>query len=145
MNDAQQAAQGVVAVGGAGKAASLAAAKAMVLCLLAAAIGVSSFVMVATSPKGHRNLFLCIVSTAMTSICLGCYVGMRYGFAADIALAVLSGDLQALAAASIIFIGVAFLCGLPAWCLIGSVFVWFESMRGKTIVEILEDAKRLWK
>lgn len=144
MNEAQQAAQVAGTAVSAGKVASITAAKYTLLALFIAAVSCVAVIMAATAPNGKRNLFLCIVSTAMASICLGCYVAVKYGFATDIALAVLSGDIQALVAAVITLIGVAFICGLPAWCLIGGLFVWFERMKGKTIVEILADAKTLW-
>jgi len=144
MNDAQQAAQATAAAVGAGKTASIAAAKYTLLGLLAGTIGAVAVIMAATAPSGKRNLFLCIVSTAMASICGGCYVAVKYGFATDIAVAVFSGDVQAQVASLLTLIGVAFICGLPAWCFIGGIFVWFERMRGKTIIEILADAKTLW-
>ncbi len=100
--------------------------------------------MAATAPRGTRNLFICIMSTALASVCGGCYVAIYFGFGADIATAVISGDMMGLATTFVTVIGVSFLCGLPAWCFIGGVFVWFERMRGKTIIEILADAKRLW-
>ncbi len=144
MNDAHQAAQGAAVVGSAGKAASIVAVKYFVIGLLLGAISCVSVIMAATAPNGKRNLFICIMSTALASICGGCYVAIRWGFGADIAVALLNDDVVGLSATFITVIGVSFICGLPAWCLIGSVFVWFERMRGKTIIEVIADAKRLW-
>lgn len=145
MNDAQQAAQGVVAAGTAGKAASLAAVKYTALALVIGAIGCISVVMAATAPHGKRNLFVCIMSTAMASLCGGNYVGKHFGFVDAIVVSAMSGDMSGVSTAVYTLIGIAFLCGLPAWCLIGGVFVWFERMRGKTIIEIIAEAKILWK
>ena len=145
MNDAQQAAQAAGVAVGAGKSASLTAVKYFAVGLLLGSIACVSVIMAATAPNGKRNLFVCIMSTAVASICGGCYAAIHFGFGADIAMAVISGDAMALIASFITVIGISFICGLPAWCFIGGVFVWFERMRGKTIIEMLEDAKRLWK
>jgi len=145
MNDAQQAAQGVVAAGSAGKAASLAAVKYTALGLIIGAIGCISVVMAATAPDGKRNLFVCIMSTAMASLCGGNYVGKHFGFVDAIVAAAMTGDMSGVSTAVYTLIGIAFICGLPAWCFIGGVFVWFERMRGKTIIEMISEAKVLWK
>lgn len=145
MNDAQQAAQGVVAAGTAGKAASLAAVKYTALALVIGAIGCISVVMAATAPDGKRNLFVCIMSTAMASLCGGNYVGKHFGFVDAIVASAMSGDMSGVSTAVYTLIGISFVCGLPAWCLIGGVFVWFERMRGKSIVEIIQEVKSVWK
>lgn len=145
MNDAQQAAQAAGVAVGAGKSASLAAMKYTALGLVIGAVACVSVIMAATSPNGKRNQFICIMSTALASICGGNYVGKHFGYIDAIVLAAIQGDTAGISSAVMTFIGIAFMCGLPAWCFMGGVFVWFERMRGKTIVEMLEDAKRLWK
>jgi uncharacterized membrane protein YuzA (DUF378 family) len=145
MNDAQTAAQGMAAAGSAGKAASLAAVKYTALGLIIGAVSCISVIMAATAPSGKRNLFMCIMSTALASLCGGNYVGKHFGFVDAIVSSAMLGDMSGVSTAVYTLIGIAFVCGLPAWCLIGGVFVWFERMRGKTIIEILADAKSLWK
>jgi len=114
MNEATQAAQVAGAAVGAGKAGSIAAAKYLTVSLILGAIGCASVVMAATAPKGNRNLFVCIMSTAIASICGGCYVAIKYGFANDIMLAVLANNIMALSSTFITVIGISFICGLPA-------------------------------
>lgn len=145
MNDAQQAAQVVAATGASGKAAASVAAKYTAFGLLAGAIAVASVVMAATTPDKKRDVFVCLVSTLLLSFCGGAMAAIKLGVVESVVQSATAGDSVHLMAAVLALILTAFCCGLPAWCLVGGYFVWADRMRGKTIVEIVEDAKRLWK
>lgn len=145
MNDAQQAAQVAAAAGAGGKAAATTAAKYTALSLIFGMVAVASVVMAATTPDKKRDVFVCLMTTAMASVCGGAVASVYFGYVDDIVMAVLASNDARIIVAAASMIGLAFCCGLPAWCVAGGVFVWFKRMRGKTIVEIIAEAKSAWK
>ena len=145
MNDMQQAAQIATAAGAGGKAAAGTAAKITLFGLFTGAIACASVVMAATTPDKKRDVFICLMSTLTLSLGGGAIAGIKLGYIDDVVAAVILGNEAHLVAAVMAFILLAFCCGLPAWCAIGGYFVWTDRMKGKSIIEILEEARQLWK
>jgi hypothetical protein len=75
-------------------------------------------------------------------MCGGAYVATKFGMVDALLLA--QTDIGKMFALSAI-VGVAFVCGLPAWAIVRGLFVWTESRKNKGIDQLIHDAKEAIK
>lgn len=138
MNDAGNMAQaGAVAVS-AGSAAAKHTAIAAGGGLAMGAIVVMSL----TMPNRKIDFFAALISTVISSLCGGAYAVQYFDLLAGVLLAPTMTHLYiALAQVG----GVFFLCGLPGWVLVRSVFVFTEARKTKGIDVLVGDAKGIFK
>jgi hypothetical protein len=138
MTDARQAAEVGATMAAAGKAAGSAAIKYTAVGLLFSAIASASVVMAMTMPKSRGDFFASMLSTVMASVCGGAYVSVKCGFLA--ALLAAQTDYEAAFSLGII-IGIAFLCGLPAWAIVRGLFVWTERRKTSGLDAMIADVR----
>lgn len=88
-------------------------------------------VMLWVQPKSPREWALALICTVAGSLYGGAFAVRHYGlqdwgdsFEGELALG-----------------GLRLLCGLPAWVIVRSVFLWIEKRKGKDIAELVTDAK----
>lgn len=138
MNEARHAAEMGAAAYGAGKAGAGTALKYTFGGLLFAAVSSACVVMSVTLPKTRGDFFASIMSTVFSSMCGGAYVATKFGMVDALLCAETDiGKMFALGA----IVGVAFVCGLPAWALVRGLFVWTESRKNKGLDQIIHDAR----
>lgn len=99
-------------------------------------------VMSLTMPSRKIDFFAALISTVISSLCGGAYAVQHFDLLAGVILAPTTAHLY-LALAQIG--GVFFVCGLPGWVLVRSVFVFTETRKTKGIDVLVGDAKRIWK
>jgi hypothetical protein len=90
-------------------------------------------VMCMTHPRSKREWAVGIISTVVGAIAGGAAVIQHFSLQAW------TQDYIGLVAV----LGVAFICGLPAWTLVRSIFTYLEKQKDKDIVEIAKDVKDL--
>lgn len=88
-------------------------------------------VMLWVQPKSPREWALALICTVAGSLYGGAFAVRHYGlqdwgdsFEGELALG-----------------GLRLLCGLPAWVIVRSVFLWLEKRKGKDIAELVTEAK----
>lgn len=93
-------------------------------------------VMAMTLPKTVREFGVSLICTVMGSICGGAYVVSAMGIGSWV-----NDDIGLMA-----LLGVAFVCGLPAWLVVRAVFVYAELRKSMSIVEMITEFKAaIWK
>lgn len=143
MNDANNIAQ--AAAGGMGlskSSAAIMAAKHSILALIIGAIAVVCVIMAWSWPKRPAEAFAALMSTTMASICGGAYVSIKFGMWENVFLYMINGDTWMAIFVTLPIIGVAFLCGFPAWGLCRSIFIYMDKSREKGIDVLIADIKK---
>lgn len=93
-------------------------------------------VMAMTLPKTVREFGVSLICTVMGSICGGAYVVSAMGIGSWV-----NDDIGLMA-----LLGIAFVCGLPAWLIVRAVFVYAELRKNMSIVEMITEFKAaIWK
>lgn len=138
MNDAQNVAQAAAGAAAGGKMVS---AKMLIFGLVFSAISSTSVMMALTMPTKRGDFFASIMATVFSSICGGAYVAVKTGMIDDL-LAATTEQQVMFALAPII--GIAFVCGLPAWAIVRGLFVWTEARKNKGIDVLVDDVRKSW-
>jgi hypothetical protein len=93
-------------------------------------------VMAMTLPKTVREFGVSLICTVMGSICGGAYVVSSLGISSWV-----NDDFGLIA-----LLGIAFVCGLPAWLIVRAMFVYAELRKSMSIVEMITEFKAaIWK
>lgn len=92
-------------------------------------------VMTMTKPKTEQEWHVALVTTIVGSICggaaLSSYMGWQHW--ADTMIGLMG------------LIGVCFMCGLPSWLFVRSLFAYIDKKKGADITEIITDATNVVK
>jgi hypothetical protein len=91
-------------------------------------------VMTLTPPNSKRELFIMLLSTLVFSVCGSAFLKIYFGLS-------FPDDINGHLASS----GLSFVCGAPGWVLIRAFFVTAETMKGKSIGEIIATVKGWFK
>lgn len=93
-------------------------------------------VMAMTLPKTVREFGVSLICTVMGSICGGAYVVSAMGIGSWV-----NDDIGLMA-----LLGIAFVCGLPAWLIVRAGFIYAELRKDMSIVEMITEFKAaIWK
>jgi len=92
-------------------------------------------VMVMTRPQSVAEWTVALLSTVMSSMAGGAYAVAKLG------LIPVDGDFLGL----MVLIGLAFVCGLPAWILVRAGFAWADRRKSMDLAQLLREAKRGWR
>lgn len=90
-------------------------------------------VMCMTPPRTVREWTVGLVSTVIGSVCGGAAVIQHFGLQSWF------GSYVGLVAV----LGLAFVCGLPAWALVRMVFNYLIARRDKDLLEVVDEAKKV--
>lgn len=116
-------------------AGGAAAFKAMGGAAGAGAVGATAaaiVVMCMSPPRSKREWVVGLISTVVSSIAGGAYALERLGF----------GDLAHQGATGLaVLFGLAFVCGLPGWTLVRTLFNYMDKKKNASIDEIYKDVK----
>ena len=99
-------------------------------------------VMSLTMPSRKIDFFAALISTVISSLCGGAYAVQYFDLLTGVLLAPTTAHLY-LALAQVG--GVFFVCGLPGWVLVRSIFVFTEARKNKGIDVLMADARGIWK
>lgn len=98
-------------------------------------------VLCASWPKSAREVAVALITTTMSSLCLGAFVAVHFELQNAIVAAVLNGEKLGIGIEFARLGGVLFACGLPGWFLVRAFFKFVAKHHDSDLVEIAKDVK----
>lgn len=99
------------------------------LSILGGATFAAVVVMIMTKPKSTPEWAVALISTVVSSLCGGAFVVRWLDIGAWV-----QDDIGLIA-----LIGVAFVCGLPAWVIVRAWFAWSEARKGVGLPDLAKE------
>jgi hypothetical protein len=103
--------------------------------------GAAAVVMAVTMPKSKKDFLVALLSTLVSSFAGGAYVVVHHGLLA--ALLGAQSELE-LYLSLLQLLGVSFVCGLPGWFLVQSVFAFMAKRKGAGLDEVISDTVNIF-